>query len=143
MRGLRNQLSLFHHQVSTHIKLKDVDLDCLDLLGQHGPVGPNTLAKLAGLHPATMTGIVDRLQRGGWVTRERDPQAADRRSVVLRVLPGRNRELFRLYGGMSSAMDEVCARYTESELEVITDFLRRTGSAGQRATTELMDTGER
>jgi DNA-binding MarR family transcriptional regulator len=27
-----------------------------------------------------MTGILDRLQRGGWVVRERDPEAADRRT---------------------------------------------------------------
>src|SRR5881394_1889823 len=83
LRELRNQLSLLNHQVSAHLALKDVDLDCLELIARHGPLSPSALARRAGLHPATMTGILDRLQKGGWITRERDP--SDRRAVVVRV----------------------------------------------------------
>jgi DNA-binding MarR family transcriptional regulator len=137
LRELRNQLSMLHHQVSTKAALKDVDLDCLDLIAQHGPVSPSALARHAGLHPATLTGILDRLQRGGWITRERDPDATDRRAVAVRTVPGRNVELFRLYSGMNAAMDELCARYTDAELELIADFLRRTTGAGRVATEEL------
>ena len=75
LRDLRNQLSLLNHQVSAHLALKDVDLDCLELIARHGPVSPSALARRAGLHPATMTGILDRLQKGGWIVRERDPDA--------------------------------------------------------------------
>jgi DNA-binding MarR family transcriptional regulator len=137
LRELRNQLSLLHHQVSTKVALKDVDLDCLDLIARHGPLGPSELARRAGLHPATMTGILDRLQRGGWIVRERDPDATDRRAVAVRVVPGRNVELFRLYAGMNAAMDELCAGYTDAELELIADFLRRTTGAGRTATDDL------
>ena len=48
-------------------------------------------------HPATITGILDRLERGRWVARERDP--TDRRAVVVRALRDRNAELFHLYSG--------------------------------------------
>lgn len=137
LRELRNQLSLFHHQVGTKVALKDVDLDCLELIGRHGPLSPSALARRAGMHPATMTGILDRLQRGGWVVRERDPDAADRRAVAVRAVRGRNAELFRLYAGMNTAMDELCAGYTDAELELIADFLRRTTGAGQAAAEEL------
>jgi hypothetical protein len=34
-------------------------------------------------------------------------------------------------------MDDVCAGYTETELEVIDDFLRRTTRAGEDATSDL------
>jgi len=137
LRELRNQLSLLHHQVGTKVALKDVDLDCLELIGRHGPLSPSALARRAGMHPATMTGILDRLQRGGWVVRERDPDAADRRAVAVRAVRGRNAELFRLYAGMNTAMDELCAGYTDAELELIADFLRRTTGAGQAAAEEL------
>ena len=45
----------------------------LELINRLGPLSPSALAKEAGLHPATLTGILDRLERGGWLHRERDP----------------------------------------------------------------------
>jgi len=135
LRELRSQLSLLNHQVSAHIELKDVDLDCLELINRHGPISPSALARSAGLHPATMTGILDRLERGGWVARDRDP--SDRRAVVIRARRDRGAELFRLYAGMNTAMDELCAGYTDAELELLADFLRRTVDAGRGATDEL------
>jgi DNA-binding MarR family transcriptional regulator len=137
LRELRNQLSLLNHQVSTHMDLKDVDLDCLELIAAHGPLNPSALARTAGLHPATVTGILDRLQRGGWVVRERDPEAQDRRAITVRAVPGRNAELFRLYAGMSVSIDEICAEYSEADLELITKFLRLTTAAGRAATADL------
>jgi DNA-binding MarR family transcriptional regulator len=138
LRGLSIQLSLLNHQVGAHVELRDVDLFCLDLINRYGPLSPSALARRAGLHPATMTGIIDRLQRGGWVTRDRDPDASDRRAVAVRALRDRNAELFRLYAGMNAAMDELCAGYTEAELELLADFLRRTTDAGQGATDQLV-----
>ncbi|MBA2712444.1 MAG: MarR family transcriptional regulator [Rubrobacteraceae bacterium] len=137
LRELRVQLSLLNHRVGTRLDLKDVDLDCLDLVVRHGPVSPSVLARRAGLHPATMTGILDRLERGGWVARDRDP--ADRRAVVVRALRDRSAELVRLYAGMNASVDEICAGYGEVELELLADFLRRTADAGRGATDELAD----
>jgi DNA-binding MarR family transcriptional regulator len=137
LRDMRNQLSLLNHRVSTRLELRDIDLDCLEIIGRHGPLSPSALARRAGLHPATMTGILDRLQRGGWISRERDPAASDRRSVAVRARRDRNAELFQLYAGMNSSMDQILDRYTEAELEVLADFVRRTASAGRVATDEL------
>ncbi|ONI86741.1 MarR family transcriptional regulator [Saccharothrix sp. ALI-22-I] len=137
LRELRNQLSLLNHQVSRRLELKDVDLDCLELVLEHGPMTPGELARRAGLHPATLTGILDRLQRAGWVTRERDPQAADRRAVTVRALKDRNAELFGLYAGMNSALDGLFEGYSEAELALLADFLRRTAELGRTATEEL------
>jgi DNA-binding MarR family transcriptional regulator len=135
LRELGTQLSLLNHQVGARLELRDADLDCLDVLNRYGPLSPGVLARRAGLHPATMTGILDRLERGGWVARERD--AADRRAVSVRALPHRAGELIRLFGGMNDAMDELCAGYTDEQLEVIGDFLRRTAAAGHDATEKL------
>jgi len=137
LRELSIQLSLLNHHVGARLELKDVDLDCLDLIDRDGPLSPSALAQRAGLHPATMTGILDRLERGGWVVRDRDP--SDRRAVVVRVLRNRNAEIMRLYSGMNSSMSEICAGYGDAELEVIADFLRRTAEAGQTATDKLAE----
>jgi DNA-binding MarR family transcriptional regulator len=139
LRELSNQLSLLNHQVGAHLELRDVDLDCLELITRHGPMSPSTVARRAGLHPATMTGVLDRLERGGWVVRERDPEAADRRAVTVRGLRDRNAEVFKLYAGMNTTMDKLLADYSEAELELLVDFLQRTTAAGQSATATLAE----
>src|SRR5437879_3824220 len=67
LRELSIQLTLLNRQVVAHLDFNDGDLPCLDLIARHGPLSPSALARRAGLHPATVTGILDRLERGGWV----------------------------------------------------------------------------
>src|SRR5438445_9970422 len=131
LRALRIQLSLLNYRVGSQLELKDVDLDCFDIIDAYGPLSPTALARRAGLHPATMTGILDRLERGGWIVRERDP--SDRRAVVVRAVRERYAELMRQYAGMSRSMNKLLAGYSDSELEVIADFMRRTVDAGRNA----------
>jgi DNA-binding MarR family transcriptional regulator len=135
IRELSIQLSLLNHHVGAHLDLKDIDLGCLDTIARHGPLSPSALARSAGLHPATVTGILDRLERGGWVVRERDP--SDRRAVVVRALRDRNAEVFRLYAGMNASLDELLGTYADDELDLLAAFLRRTTDAGRAATTDL------
>jgi DNA-binding MarR family transcriptional regulator len=137
LRELSSQLSLLDHRVSARLDLRDTDLDCLDLVVRHGPLSPSELARRAGLHPATMTGVLDRLERRGWVSRERDPAAADRRGVTVRARRDRSREIFGLYAGMNTLMDQICAGYTDAELRFLAGFLRRTSAAGYEATEQL------
>jgi DNA-binding MarR family transcriptional regulator len=82
-----------------------------------------------------MTGILDRLERGGWIVRERDP--ADRRAVVIRAVRDRYAVLLRQYAGLNRSMNKLLAGYSDSELEVIADFMRRTAEAGRRAAEQL------
>jgi DNA-binding MarR family transcriptional regulator len=136
LRELRIQLSLLNYRVGSQLELKDVDLDCFDMIDAYGPLSPSALARRAGLHPATMTGILDRLERGGWIVRDRDP--ADRRAVVIRAVRERYAELMRQYAGMSRAMNKLLADYSDEELELIAGFMRSTVNAGRNATDELV-----
>ena len=135
MRAVVTQLSLLNQQVGGHLELRPGDLYCLDLIDSQGPLSPTALARMAGLHPATMTGVLDRLERGHWIARERDP--ADRRGVLLRVQRERGAEILRLYAGMNDALARICADYTPAELELIAGFLARATQAGQTATADL------
>ena len=138
LRDLGAELSRLNHSVGGRLELKAADLECLDLINRHGPISPGALARLAGLHPATLTGVLDRLERGGWIARDRDP--ADRRGALIQMQRGRAAEVLRLYlvdSGMNSALDDICADYGDAELELLAGFLRRTAEAGRAAATRL------
>ena len=138
LRDLGAQLSLLNHSVGARLDLKATDLECLDLITRYGPLSPTALARRAGLHPATMTGILDRLESGGWIDRSRDP--ADRRAVVVQAARGRGAEILRLYlvdSGMNTAMDQICAHYEDNDLQLLADFLRGTADAARTAAEKL------
>ncbi len=135
LRDARVQLSMLNHHVGSRVEVRDTDFDCLDLISIYGPLGPSRLAKLAGVRPATMTGILDRLERGGWIVRDRE--AGDRRAVLIRVLPDRDAEILELYADMNSRLDQICSDYDDAQLDTIINFLRQVQDAGAAATTDL------
>ena len=129
------QLTLFNRHVAGNLDLKDVDHACLNLIERHGPLSPRDLVSRAGLHPATMTGVLDRLERGQWVVRERDP--SDRRAVLVRPLRLRTGELMRLYAPMLTFTNRICSEYSVTELERIAEFLGLVADAGRDASENL------
>jgi DNA-binding MarR family transcriptional regulator len=135
LRNLRIELAMLNHRVGDRAALKDADLDCLDVLVRHGSMTPSELSRRTGIHAATMTGILNRLERDGWIVRERAEH--DRRAVHLAPVPDRIREIFGHYSGMDSALDLILGAYSESDLDLIVDFLQRCSEAGRRATEEL------
>ena len=135
LRDLRIELAVLNHRVGTRVELKDLDFDCLDVVARHGPISPGALAARVGVHVATMTGILNRLEAGGWVTRERAD--SDRRAVVVASTPQRQRELYAIFGGMNARMGQVCDLYTDEQLAVVADFLQRTVAAGRAASDEI------
>ena len=135
LRNLRIELAMLNHRVGGRAALKDADLDCLDVLVRYGSMSPTELSRRTGIHAATMTGILTRLERDGWIVRERAEN--DRRAVVLAPVPERVREIFDHYEAMNVALDGILGGYSDEELRVIVDFLRRATDAGRQVTEEL------
>jgi DNA-binding MarR family transcriptional regulator len=135
LRELRIELAVLNHRVGSKIEIKDIDLDCLV---RHGPISPTALARRVGVHLATMTGILARLESGGWIVRDRVQN--DRRAVLVRGVPDKQRDIVRLYGGMNSALDEILDSYSDDQIDLVVDFLRRCTQAGQQATDRFAGT---
>ena len=66
---------------SEALGLAPADLMSMCLLQLHGPGTPGWIAEMTGLSTGAVTGVVDRLERAGYVTRVRDPQ--DRRRIIV------------------------------------------------------------
>ena len=136
--GLRDvivRLQGVNDAVATHVDLRPGDIELLDLVARHGPMSPSQVTSGTGIHPATLTGVIDRLEAGGWIARVPDPD--DRRRIRLQALRDRGPELVRLYAPMNRSLAEICADLTDSELEVVRDFLRDAAAAGVNAAGEL------
>jgi DNA-binding MarR family transcriptional regulator len=135
LRDLISRLHQLNDAVGARVELRGPDLEILDLVARHGPLSPSEVAAATGVHPATLTGIVDRLEQGGWLTRVPDPE--DRRRIRLEVRRERGPELVRLYGPMNRSLSDICGALTPSQLEVVRDFLRDAAEAGIQATSGL------
>lgn len=135
VRELSLQLSKIDQQVGRRLEMRAVDMECLDIISRHGPMGASALARSASLHPATLTGVLDRLEKSDWIVRERDSN--DRRAVVVRAERERSGRFYELYRGMNRSMEDLLTAYDESELALISDFLERARDACVVATEEL------
>jgi DNA-binding MarR family transcriptional regulator len=117
------QSVMFSQAAADRLGMNSTDMECLDLLNLHGPMPAGRLAELTGLTTGAITGVVDRLERAGYVRRERDP--ADRRKVIVRPLPDRVADAGPVFLPMARAMQELFARYTDEQLATILDFATR------------------
>lgn len=131
---MSGQLTRLNQTVGSSIGLAVGDLGILELVDRAGPLTPGRLAELSAQSPATMTGVLDRLEADGWIRRERDPE--DRRKVNIFAV-GRQRLVQRYYGGMQRRLHQICAGYTDDQLALIVDFLTRVADAGVATTRDL------
>jgi DNA-binding MarR family transcriptional regulator len=63
---------------------------------------------------------LDRLQKAGYIRRE--PNPADRRSLIVTLMPVRNRKLSAMYGEVESETRRLLATLPSSDLEAVIRF---------------------
>ena len=136
LRELRIELSINTRRVATLCGLNDSDLDVLDVLTLEGPQGRTALARRMGIHPATMTGVLTRLERAGWVTRR--PDTADRRSVQVEST-GFER-LTEVYRDANQRLDDIAAQQSADDSAVVLDYLRNVRAALRDASAGINPT---
>jgi DNA-binding MarR family transcriptional regulator len=79
------------------------------------------LGAAVALRSASVTALVDRLERGGHVRRVRDPE--DRRRVALEVSDAAMAAGAEHFGGLARDLTAAMAGYTDEELAVVRRFL--------------------
>lgn len=111
----------FDDTVATALGLNRSDHRCIDVLDQEGPLPAGKLARAVGLSTAAITTAVDRLEARGYVVRRDDP--SDRRRVVIEVTPKVGEAMWRFYAPLAQSAEQLFARFTDDELELILRFL--------------------
>ena len=126
------ELLVSNFEAIADVGLNPTDIGSLCLLLLHGPAPAGRLAELTGLTTGAVTGVIDRLESGGFVRREVDP--ADRRKVIVVPDPARvDRDLFPHFPSLQRARaSSLYADFSDKELERIAEFFARLTSPEAR-----------
>jgi DNA-binding MarR family transcriptional regulator len=117
------EVVLYNHAVSAKVGLGASDSQFMTLLQTYGPLTPRQLAEHTGLTSGTVTGVIDRLESHGFVTRKADP--GDRRKVVVTPsLDAIQEKLVPLYAEQGEHMRNVLATRSLDDLRTISAFLQ-------------------
>lgn len=114
---------MFHARVAEQMGLSATDEKCLDLaMRSEGPLTAGRIAELSGLSTGAVTGVIDRLERAGYVRRVRDPH--DRRKVLVEVAVGDVDKFGAPFEKARDSLVEVLGHFDDAELQVIERYLQ-------------------
>src|SRR5579875_2881019 len=127
----------FDREMARLLGVNETDMRCLELLLQDLPdAAPSELAARLGITSGSVTTMLDRLERGGLITRS--PHPSDRRKTIIRASAlAAERAQALLAPLLSDGSRELLPRYSSEQLEIIADFLRRARDLQQRHVDRL------
>lgn len=133
LRALHGELAGINRVVAGRLGINDSDLAVLDLLHREGPQTPTALARRTRLGPTTMTSVLRRLERTGWV--ERRPSDEDLRSFTIQATGvERLTELYRpAHERFAAGVEE----WTPQQRDELVAFLESAAQGVRRAGDEL------
>jgi DNA-binding MarR family transcriptional regulator len=137
MRIGSSQGAMFAKMVADRAGISSADMDCIDFVNVEGRMTAGRLAELTGLTTGAITGVVDRLEKAGFVRRERDE--SDRRKVFIVPVLEKMRQVGRPYELVQRAMAKQCEAYTDAELKFLIRYGTESYQSMLEATTKLRD----
>jgi DNA-binding MarR family transcriptional regulator len=114
---------LFNQRVAERFRLHLTDMQCMNILELLGAATPGKLAECTGLTTGGVTVMLDRLEKGGYIKRERNPN--DRRSVLVRVNPRKLKKINAVYAEINQQLEAFLSETPEAELQSTAKFFSR------------------
>lgn len=133
----------FDRETARLLNINQTDLRCLEILLQDlSQAAPTELASRLGLTTGSVTPMLDRLERRGYLTRS--PHPTDRRKTIVQATPKAVHDANALVAPLvTEAAETLLGRYTVAEIELLIDFTRRAEQLQQRHTARLRTTRRR
>ncbi len=125
-REMATAIITFHETVARRLGMSAAESRCLGVLNDLKLATPGQLAQATGLTTGAITGIVDRLEKAGYASREPNPN--DRRSLLIRIRQTDKiaAQLGPIYGSLAAAMTDMSGQYTPQQLVIIDRYLTQT-----------------
>src|SRR5687768_12203455 len=98
------------------------DARVLDLLQEHQRLSAGEIASVAGLSSGAVTGVLDRMERAGYLRRVAD--ATDRRRVLVEATPKLHQTAQEIFGGIAARGDKLLSTYSDDELALMARAVR-------------------
>ncbi|WP_223585885.1 MarR family winged helix-turn-helix transcriptional regulator [Microbacterium sp. OVT16B] len=127
----------FDRQMARLLGVNGTDLRCLEvLIGAREEITPRIIADRLGLTTGSVTTMLDRLERAGYV--QRTPHPEDRRKVVVEATDAARRRTWEMIGPLvEESTDAVTRDFTDAELDAVERFLTRATALQERHTSRL------
>jgi DNA-binding MarR family transcriptional regulator len=126
---------MFHSTLAATQGLSATDTKAVDILDREGPLTAGELAARTGLAPPSVTGLIDRLERKGFVRRIEDP--ADRRRVRIERRSEALQAFEPLFRDFGASLDALYEQFTDDQLGLILRFMTAITACQREATTRL------
>jgi DNA-binding MarR family transcriptional regulator len=110
----------FNAQAAVKIGLGLTDMQMMHMLLLYGSSTPTHLAARTGLSSGGVTVALDRLEKAGYVRRK--PNPADRRSLLVTLIPACLQRLAGMYEGVESETRRLLVTLPQSDLEAVVRF---------------------
>ena len=125
MREFMARAVLFQDAVARVGGINSTDMQAVSLLMSEGPATPGELAERTGLTAGgAITAVVDRLERAGYVTRERDVD--DRRRVIVTAqVDTVLNKVGPIYGRVGQRWADYLATLTDDQIEFANELFAR------------------
>jgi DNA-binding MarR family transcriptional regulator len=118
-REMSTEAVMFHQAVADELGLYITDHKCMDIIHRFGAMPAGRLGEMTGLTTGAITGMIDRLEKAGYVRRANDPK--DRRKTI--VEPVRNKKLERkiemIFTPLHERMYKFLSLYSNDELSFL------------------------
>ena len=126
---------LYHGRLAELSGLSPTEWKALDLIQRLGPVTAGVLARESGLAPASVTGLITRLERKGFARRL--PNPADGRSVLVEFIPDRLAPRASVFDDFLRSLHDLYDEFSDEELRSIERFTTEAARRQHEATRRL------
>jgi DNA-binding MarR family transcriptional regulator len=139
-RELSTATVMFHTAVGEAAGLSATETKALEVITRSGPVTPADIARLSGLAPASVTALLDRLERKR--VAHRVPHPTDGRRFLVEIDPEHLARSRVVFTDLVAQLTELSEEFDDDELETVIRFMRAAAERQVQATRRLT-AGER
>ncbi|NEA68429.1 helix-turn-helix domain-containing protein [Streptomyces sp. SID12488] len=131
---------LSQQEMARRLNMNVTDITCFGYVLEAGEdlLTAGDLAERAHVTTGAVTGILNRLERAGYITRRPDPD--DRRRVRVAAQPDAVAQAYALYEPYYARLATLVADYSPAEVAVLADWFTRQGKLAREYMDEIRET---